>query len=93
MSDRAETTGPTARRRKTAVTGGGAAGAKQANGSKSNGAGDKPAQYTGKVNTGDEVHNHTNKNGKVGRETGQLQLTNGQRKQKSVAEDINEKLR
>lgn len=89
MSDRAEATGPAARRRKTTVTGG----VKQANGSKSNGAGDKPAQYTGKVNAGDELHNHANKNGKVGRETGQLQLTNGQRKQRSVAEDINEKLR
>uniref|UniRef100_A0AAQ6IJT3 O-acyltransferase n=1 Tax=Anabas testudineus TaxID=64144 RepID=A0AAQ6IJT3_ANATE len=61
MSDRAETRGPAARRRRTTITGGGV---KQVNGSKSSDAGDKPPQYTGKIKTEDEVHNHTNKNGK-----------------------------
>uniref|UniRef100_A0A7N6F681 O-acyltransferase n=1 Tax=Anabas testudineus TaxID=64144 RepID=A0A7N6F681_ANATE len=85
MSDRAETRGPAARRRRTTITGGGV---KQVNGSKSSDAGDKPPQYTGKIKTEDEVHNHTNKNGKVEKH----QPISSPRKQRSAAEDINEKL-
>lgn len=94
MSDRADMRGPVTRRSRTTVSGGGgAASAKQVNGSKSNDAGDKPPQHNGKARTENEAHNHTNKNGKVERQTGQHQLTNMSKKQRSVVEDINEKLR
>lgn len=96
MSDTgAEMRGPITRRRRTTVTGGGAASVKQVNGSKGNDAGEKPAKLTGKAKTEDEAHNHASKNGKGDRErmSGQYQHQNSPRKQRSVVEDINEKLR
>ncbi|KAK2830460.1 hypothetical protein Q5P01_018391 [Channa striata] len=90
MSDRAETRGPSSRRRMANING---AGAKQVNGSKWSDAGDKPPHYSGKGKAEDGVHNHASKNGKVDRAiAGQQQLTNGSRKPKNVADDINEKL-
>ncbi|TKS88279.1 Diacylglycerol O-acyltransferase 1 [Collichthys lucidus] len=96
MSDSAEMRGPVTRRRRTTISGSsnGAVGVKQANGSKWHDAGEKPPQYPAKAKT-DELSRHASNNGKVSRHTGvsgQQQLANTPRKQKSAAEDINERL-
>uniref|UniRef100_A0A4W6C2E3 O-acyltransferase n=1 Tax=Lates calcarifer TaxID=8187 RepID=A0A4W6C2E3_LATCA len=98
MSDRAEMRGPVTRRRRTTISGGGggAVNVKQANGSKWHDTGEKPPQYPAKAKTEDEVYRHAStNNGKMGREmgmSGQQQLTHSPRKQRSAAEDINERL-
>lgn len=97
MSDSTEMRGPVTRRRRTTISGSGngAVGVKQANGSKWHDAGEKPPQYPAKAKT-DELSRHASNNGKVNRHTGvsgQQQLANTPRKQKSAAEDINERLR
>ncbi|GLD59166.1 diacylglycerol O-acyltransferase 1-like protein [Lates japonicus] len=98
MSDRAEMRGPVTRRRRTTISGGGggAVNVKQANGSKWHDTGEKPPQYPAKAKTEDEVYRHASTNsGKMGREmgmSGQQQLTHSPRKQRSAAEDINERL-
>ncbi|KAG8005303.1 Diacylglycerol O-acyltransferase 1 [Nibea albiflora] len=96
MSDSAEMRGPVTRRRRTTISGSGsgAVGVKQANGSKWHDAGEKPPQYPAKAKT-DELSRHASNNGKLNRHTGvsgQQQLANTPRKQKSAAEDINERL-
>ncbi|XP_045915205.1 diacylglycerol O-acyltransferase 1a isoform X2 [Micropterus dolomieu] len=95
MSDRAVMRGPVTRGRRTTITGGGAANAKQANGSKCHDAGEKPlAINSAKAKT--EVSKHASNIGKVDRQTGmpgqQQQLTNCQKKQSSAVEDIHERL-
>lgn len=96
MSDRAEMRGPSSRRRRTTISGGASGGAKQANGSKWHEAGEKPPQSSGKTKT-DGVSRHASNNGKVDREMGKQQqlqqLANSPKKQRSAAEDINERLR
>uniref|UniRef100_A0A8C9WSJ4 O-acyltransferase n=1 Tax=Sander lucioperca TaxID=283035 RepID=A0A8C9WSJ4_SANLU len=96
MSDRAEMRGPVSRRRRTTISGGGGSGAvKQANGSKWHDAGEKLPLYPAKAKT-DEVPRQASNNGKVDREMGmsgqQQQLAKRTRKQRSLVEDINEKL-
>uniref|UniRef100_A0A3Q3FXM3 O-acyltransferase n=1 Tax=Labrus bergylta TaxID=56723 RepID=A0A3Q3FXM3_9LABR len=91
MSDKTEIRGPVTRRRRTTISGGGggAVGVKQANGSKREDAGEKPPPYPAKAKT-QEVSSRASNNGKVGKEKGQL--TDSPRKQKSVVEDINQRL-
>ena len=97
MSDRAEMRGPVTRRRRTTISGGGngAIGVKQANGSKSHEAGEKPPLCPAKAKK-DEVDRHATNNGKVDKQMrvpGEQQLTNTPRKQRSAVEDINDRLR
>ncbi|KAF1381699.1 hypothetical protein PFLUV_G00156720 [Perca fluviatilis] len=96
MSDRAEMRGPVSRRRRTTISGAVGSGAvKQANGSKWHDAGENSPLYPAKAKT-DELRRHASNNGKVDREIGmsgqQQQLANRTRKQRSLVEDINEKL-
>lgn len=94
MSDRAEVRGPSARQRRTTISGGGgqsAVSGKQTNGNRCPDAGEKPPQSLGKKKK--DERNASN-NGKVDRGmviSGQ-QLTNSPRKQ-NTAEDITEGLR
>lgn len=97
MSDRAEVRGPAIRRRRTTVSGGGkggAVGAKQANGSKRHDAGEKPPQCPARAET-DEVLRHASNNGKAVTQMGASgqQLANPPRKQRTLVEDINDRLR
>ncbi|CAK6949358.1 diacylglycerol O-acyltransferase 1a [Scomber scombrus] len=96
MSDRAEMRGPTSRKRRTTISGGGV---KQANGSKWHEAAEKPPQCPGKAKP-DEVSKHASNNGKVSRETGmseqqqqqQQQLPHSPKKQRTIVEDLNGRL-
>uniref|UniRef100_A0A7N8WYR6 O-acyltransferase n=1 Tax=Mastacembelus armatus TaxID=205130 RepID=A0A7N8WYR6_9TELE len=103
MSATADVRGPVTRSRRSTVTGAGGGGArvKQANGSKCNDAGGKPPQHLVKTSTDAEVSRHAS-NKKVDRRLGvpeqqqqqqQQLLTHSPRKQRSAAEEINEKLR
>ncbi|XP_022055441.1 diacylglycerol O-acyltransferase 1a [Acanthochromis polyacanthus] len=97
MSDRAEMRGPVTRRRRTTISGGGggSSGVKQANGSKWHDSGDKPSQGPAKTKTGDEASRHASNKGEVDREvgvSGQQQLRNSPKKQRSAAEDISDRL-
>ncbi|XP_073319197.1 diacylglycerol O-acyltransferase 1a [Pagrus major] len=96
MSDRAEMRGPVTRRRRTTISGGGngATGVKQANGSKLHDAGEKPPQCPAKAKK-DEVDRHASNNRKADgqmRVSGEQQLANAPRKQRSAVEDINDRL-
>lgn len=84
MGDRAETRGPGTRRRRTTVSGAGGGPVKQANGSKWPDIPEKPPRCpTNKAKTEDDVTKHAGSNGKV----------ESPKKQKSAAEDINDRLR
>lgn len=94
MSDAAEMRGPVTRRRRITVSGngGGAAAAKRTNGNKCHGAGEKapgrPA--AAKANVG------ASNGGKAGGETGasgQKHHPDSPKKQRSVVEDLNHRLR
>uniref|UniRef100_A0A3Q1GPP1 O-acyltransferase n=1 Tax=Acanthochromis polyacanthus TaxID=80966 RepID=A0A3Q1GPP1_9TELE len=90
--------GPVTRRRRTTISGGGggSSGVKQANGSKWHDSGDKPSQGPAKTKTGDEASRHASNKGEVDREvgvSGQQQLRNSPKKQRSAAEDISDRLR
>lgn len=99
MSDTAEIIGPMTRKRRTTIAGNG----KQANGGKWHEAGDKPPQNPSKRKT-TEVSKQASRrasNGKQDRDMEvrgahqpqQQQLSNSPKKEKSVGDDINEKLR
>ncbi|KAK7898359.1 hypothetical protein WMY93_019212 [Mugilogobius chulae] len=106
MSDTAEipplttTTGPVTRKRRTTVTGNG----RQANGGKWHEAGDKPppqraAAAKGKIMEQVSKRTSHNNNGKLerdvevrGKQHQQQQFSDSPKKEKSVVEDINEKL-
>lgn len=95
MSDRAEMRGPVTRRRRTTISGGGAASVKQANGSKWHEAAEKPPLCPVKVKP-EEVSRQANNNDKVDREKEmprQQQLTHSSRKESGTVEDINDRLR
>lgn len=94
--------GPTARRRRTTISGSGGAGSvKQANGFKGHDAGAKPPQYPAGVKTpaaAAEVSKlHTSHNGNVDNEESekkQQQSSKSPRKQRrSAMEDVNDRLR
>ena len=94
--DRGEGRGPASRRRRTTISGGGGPGAKQANGSKRHDAGEKAPACPARAKT-DEALRHVSNNGKAvsrtqGGASGQ-QLANPPRKQRSLVEDINDRLR
>lgn len=96
MSDRAEVRGPATRRRRTTIPGGGgahgAASAKQANGGKWRDRGEKPPQYPPKAKT-DEALRHVSSNGDLDTQVSGTRRANVPGGQKSVADDINERLR
>ncbi|XP_010785451.1 diacylglycerol O-acyltransferase 1a [Notothenia coriiceps] len=92
MSERAEMKGPVTRRRRTTITGSGPV--KQANGSKSHDAGEKPPQSPGAEAKTDDVSMHPS-NGKPDREmgvSGQQPPHSPSKKQMSVVEEFNERL-
>jgi len=83
MSAKAETRGPVTRRRRTTIS----------NGSKWTDAGEKPTQPPAKDNAA-EASKHAGNNGKVVvGEMEQRRLPDSPKKQKSVVEDFNERLR
>ncbi|KAK5883544.1 hypothetical protein CesoFtcFv8_019862 [Champsocephalus esox] len=92
MSERAEMKGPVTRRRRTTITGSGPV--KQANGSNSHDAGEKPPQSPGAEAKIDDVTMHPS-NGKPDREmgaSGQQPPHSPSRKHMSVVEEFNERL-
>lgn len=94
MSDRAEMRGSATRRRRTTITGGanGAASVKQANGGKWRDHGEKPPQYPAKAKT-DEALRHASNNGNLDTQMSGKRHTNVPRGQKSVVDDISDRLR
>ncbi|TNM93151.1 hypothetical protein fugu_018553 [Takifugu bimaculatus] len=88
MSDRAEMRGPAARRRRTTI---GAAGVKQANGSRWHDHGEKPPRCPAKAKT-DEALRAASNNGDLGSRMSGQQHANAPRGQKSAAEDIHDRL-
>ncbi|KAI9540028.1 hypothetical protein NQZ68_001962 [Dissostichus eleginoides] len=92
MSERAEMKGPVTRRRRTTITGSGPV--KQANGSKSHDAEEKPPQSPSAEAKTDDVSRHPS-NGKPDREmgvSGQQPPHSPSRKHMSVVEEFNERL-
>lgn len=94
MSDRAEMRGPASRRRRTTITGGAnaAAGVKQANGAKWHDHGEKAPQGPAKAKT-DEALRHASNNCNVDARVSGKEPTNVPRGQKSVVDDLNDRLR
>lgn len=90
MSDRAEMRGPAPRRRRTTTPAG--ASVKQANGGKLHDRGEKPPQNPAKAKT-DEGLRHASNNGDLDTQMSGKQQANVPRGQKSVVEDISERLR
>ncbi|KAK5607428.1 Diacylglycerol O-acyltransferase 1 [Crenichthys baileyi] len=97
MSD---TKGPATRRRRTTISGGGGAGSvKQANGTKGQDAGAKPPRYpagvktaAAKVSKQRSSHNNGNQDREDSGKNQQHQSRMSPRKQRSVVEDINDRL-
>lgn len=94
MSDRAEMRGPATRRRRTTIPGGAnaAASVKRANGGKWHDHGEKPPQYAAKAKT-DEALRHSSNNGNLDTQMSGKTHANVPRGQKSVADDISDRLR
>lgn len=95
MSDRAEMRGPASRRRRTTITGGAnaaAGGVKQAHGAKWHDHGEKAPQGPAKAKT-DEALRHASNNGNVDARVSGKEPANVPRGQKSVVDDLNDRLR